>query len=101
MKQSSLRKEFRSFKDSEFYNDSNGNFSLLPFNFRRLDSGKELLINFLGDFIIAPKGTVQKITKKDPSILDEDLYLELISNNFIHESEEIKNIELLANRYRN
>ena len=100
MKQSSLRKEFRSFKDSEFYNDSNGNFSLLPFNFRRLDSGKELLINFLGDFIIAPKGTVQKITKKDPYILDDDLYLELISNNFIHESEEIKNIELLANRYR-
>lgn len=100
--QSKLRKEFRKFKNEEFYTDSDVKFWLLPFNFRRLDSGKELLINFLGEFLITPKGTINLILKKNKTLFKdkESLYFDLISNNFIHESEQIKNLEVLANRYR-
>lgn len=101
MQQSSYRKEFRKFKDLDFYNDlENDEFHLLPFNFRRLESNNELLINFLGDFLIVPEGTVQKITKKKKSLIDENLYEDLLSGNFIHDSSEIKNLEFMANRYR-
>src|SRR5690606_15487554 len=96
-----IRKEFRKFRTEDFYDDSlNSQFRLLPFNFKRLDSGKELLINMVGDFIIAPNGSVSQILKKNSSIINTDLYYDLLSNNFIHESEDVKSLELLANRLR-
>ena len=99
-KQSRLRKEFRQFKSPSFYEDSKNKFNLLPFNFHRLNSGNELLINFLGDFLIVEKGSIEKILKKDRSLLQSDVYFDLLSNNFIHDSAEVKNLELLANRLR-
>lgn len=96
-----IRKEFRKFRTEDFYDDSlSSQFRLLPFNFKRLDSGKELLINMVGDFIIAPNGSVSQILKKNSSIINTDLYYDLLSNNFIHESEDVKSLELLANRLR-
>ena len=55
-------------------------YTLLPFNFIRL-SGKEVLINELGDLLITPIGTTQKIV--DHSIDDEELYKSLVANFFI------------------
>ncbi|WP_417443176.1 His-Xaa-Ser system radical SAM maturase HxsB [Joostella sp.] len=100
MKQSKYRKEFRSFKNEEFYDDYKNNFSLLPFNFKRLDSGRELLINFIGDFLIVPNGSVKKILSKDRNVISVELYRNLLSNNFIHDSLSLKNLDVLANRYR-
>lgn len=100
MKQSKFRKEFRKFREENYFVDYEDSFNLLPFNFKRLDSGRELLINFIGDFLIVPGGTVEKIVQKDKSILSEDVYLNLLSNNFIHDSSNIKNLDVLANRYR-
>ena len=100
-KQSSLRKEFRKFKDRKYYDDiTSDEFILLPFNFRRLKSGNELLINFIGDFLIVPNGTVNKVIEKKASLINKDLYYNLLSKNFIHESSEVKNLEVLANRLR-
>ena len=100
--QSKFRKEFRRFKKLDFYTDSTDKFWLLPFNFTRLNSGKELLINLLGEFLIAPQGTTELILTKNKSSFKNNhtLYCDLLSNNFIHESKQIKNIEILANRYR-
>ena len=100
--QSKLRKEFRRFKKLEFYTDSKEKFWLLPFNFKRLESGKELLINLLGEFLIVPQGTTELIVTKNKSSFNDNhsLYCDLLSNNFIHESKQIKNLEILANRYR-
>jgi len=100
-KQSNLRKEFRKFKNKDYYNDLiSDEFRLLPFNFRRLKSGNELLINFISDYLIVPNGTVKKILNKRASLIEKDLYNDLLSNNFIHESNDIKNLEVLANRLR-
>lgn len=101
MQTQTLRKSFREFKDPDFYVDAiDKKFSLYPFNFRHLDSGKELLINFIGDYLIVPQGSVQVILKKDKSLLDIDLYHDLLANNFIFEGETPKNLEVLSNRLR-
>ena len=46
-------------------------YALLPFNFTRL-SGKEVLVNELGDMLITPIGTAQKII--DHTLEDEEFY---------------------------
>ena len=101
MEINSLRKEFRRFKDLEYFDDLTDNsFFLLPFNFRVLESGRELLINMLGDFVIAPSGTVKKLVSKNLQNIDIELYYDLLSNHIIHDSKDIKSLELLSNRYR-
>ena len=57
-------------------------YALLPFNFTRI-SGKEILINELGDLLITPIGTAQKII--DRSLDNEELYKSLVANFFISE----------------
>lgn len=55
---------------------------LLPFDFTEI-SGKEVLVNELGDMIISPKGTVQQIV--DGTLMQDDLYKSLVSKFFISE----------------
>jgi His-Xaa-Ser system radical SAM maturase HxsB len=101
MEINSLRKEFRRFKNLDYFDDLISNkFYLLPFNFRRLNSGRELLISMLGDFIIAPNGTIKSLVDKDFDSIDENLYYDLLSNHIIHDSKDVKSLELLSNRYR-
>lgn len=101
MEINSLRKEFRRFKDLEYFDDLTDNsFFLLPFNFRILESERELLISMLGDFVIAPSGTVKKLVSKNLQNIDIELYYDLLSNHIIHDSKDIKSLELLSNRYR-
>lgn len=70
---------------------------LLPFDFTEI-SGKEVLVNELGDIIISPKGTVQKII--DRSIPKDDLYKSLVSNFFISEQIIPPLIDVYAERLR-
>ena len=100
MKQSKFRKEFRQFRGKEFYDDDNGSINLLPFNFRRLQSGRELLINLIGDFQIVPRGTVESLVNNNLNEIPSNTYLDLLSSNFLFEGNEIKNLDVLANRYR-
>ena len=55
---------------------------LLPFDFIEL-SGKEVLVNELGDMIISPEGTVQKIV--DGTLPKDEIYKSLVSNFFLSE----------------
>lgn len=55
---------------------------LLPFNFTEI-SGKEVLVNELGDMIISPKGTVEEMVNR--TIEKNDLYKSLVANFFISE----------------
>lgn len=70
---------------------------MLPFNFIRL-SGKEVLINELGDLLITPIGTTQKIV--DHSIDDEELYKSLVANFFISEELLPSLLDIYASRLR-
>ena len=101
MEINTIRKEFRKFQKLQFYDDLESNsFSLLPFNFKRLNSGRQLLISMVGDYLIVPNGTVEDLLKKNIDNIDESLYYDLLSNHIVSDSQNVKSLELLANRYR-
>lgn len=72
-------------------------YALLPFNFLRL-SGKEVLINELGDMLITPVGTAQKIVNH--SLDDEELYKSLVAHFFISEELLPPLLDIYASRLR-
>lgn len=72
-------------------------YALLPFNFTRL-SRKEVLINELGDMLISPIGTLQKIVAH--TLDDEDLYKTLVANSFISEELLPSLLDIYASRLR-
>jgi len=91
----------RKFKDIDFYNQENGNYFLLPFRFHRLNLAKEVLVNEVGDHLVVPAGTTQKIvTRKLSKENDFNLFGDLIANFFISEEKIPPLIDILATRYR-
>ena len=72
-------------------------YALLPFNFTRI-SGKEVLINEVGDMVITPIGTAQKIV--DHLLNDEELYKSLVANFFISEELLPSLLDVYASRLR-
>ena len=54
----------------------------------------------VGDFYIAPKNTVQKLINYQFNDVDEEVFQDLVSKSFIHESKNVKHLEFLATRYR-
>ena len=96
-----VRKEFREFTDFESYNQSVGSYYLMPFNFHRITKDREVLVNEIGDYILAPSGTFEKIvTRKLSKEDDKVIYQDLISNYFISEQKYSPNIDVIATRYR-
>lgn len=73
----------------------------MPINFFRINNKREALINEVGDFILAPNGSFEKIvTKKLSKTRDKTLYADLLSNYFISEEIYSPNIDVLASRYK-
>lgn len=70
---------------------------LLPFDFTEI-SNKEVLVNELGDMIISPIGTVQKIINR--TLPKDDLYKSLVSNFFITEQVIPPLLDIYAERLR-
>ena len=75
----------------------NNEYYLLPFDFTEI-SGMEVLVNELGDMIISPKGTVQRIV--DRTLPKDDLYKSLVANFFISEQIIPPLAEIYAERLR-
>lgn len=57
---------------------------LLPFHFQPV-GGKEILTNDLGDYLILPRGSVQRIVNREIAT-SEDLYKDLLASFFISET---------------
>ncbi|MBS1371504.1 MAG: His-Xaa-Ser system radical SAM maturase HxsB [Lentisphaeria bacterium] len=76
----------------------NGGYFLMPFRFRRL-SGRELLVNEAGDFLIVPPGTVERIVNRRVSP-EEELYKDLSASFFISEAPVPEWLDLYAVRLR-
>jgi len=97
-------KKNRKFLDYESYSSNAANESkyfLLPFKFHRLKSGNEVLVNEVGDFLIAENGSANRIIRREiDKIKDHKLYADLISGFFISESPIDPLIDVLATRYR-
>ncbi|MEI9943938.1 MAG: His-Xaa-Ser system radical SAM maturase HxsB [Chitinophagaceae bacterium] len=73
----------------------------MPFRFFRLNELKEILVNEVGDFLIVPNGTYEKIvTRQINPVRDVNLYADLISNFFISEDVLHPLLDVLAARYR-
>lgn len=94
-----LAKDFRKFKDIDYYNNLSSSYYLLPFRFHRITPEKEVLVNEVGDFLIVPSGTANKIIKREIRT-SHYLYPSLISNFFISEKPIPDLIDVLATRYR-
>ena len=60
---------------------NNNPYYLLPFYFQRLDD-KEILVNEVGDYLVAPQGSARRIIHKQ-LIEDEALFHDLLANYFI------------------
>ena len=71
-------------------------YSLLPFYFTRI-SDFEVLINEVGDYVVVPKGTVDKIVSKNLN-RDEDIYKTLHANFFISDQLLHPAFEILVER---
>lgn len=94
-------KQDRKFKDFDFYNLGDDTYFLLPFKFHRLKSGREVIVNEVGDFKILDSGTVEKIVKREITKKDDqELYGDLLANFFISEEQISPLIDILATRYR-
>ena len=72
-------------------------YALLPFNFLRIDN-KEVLINELGDIIVADGGTVDKIVSR--TIDDVELYKSLVANFFVSENPLPELLDIYAARLK-
>jgi His-Xaa-Ser system radical SAM maturase HxsB len=92
----------RKFKDAGHYNlRKDGHYYLLPFRFHRITPEKEIIVNEVGDFLILPTGTYERIVKRQiDKATDSELYGDLIANFFISEEIISPLIDVLATRYR-
>jgi len=95
-------KKTRKFKEKSYYSLSNdGEYILLPFRFHRINSEREVLVNEVGDFLVVPTGTTEKIiTKQLKKGEHEELYGDLIANFFISEEPIPSLLNVIATRYR-
>ena len=83
------------------YRCSTGEYYLLPFKFHRINDEREVLVNEVGDFVISPIGTAEKIIMKrlDRSA-DRSPYEDLVAGFFISEDKIPALIDVYATRYR-
>jgi His-Xaa-Ser system radical SAM maturase HxsB len=97
-----IEKKNRKFKEIDYYkNNEVSNYFLLPFRFQKINSKKEILVNEVGDFLIVPIGTAEKIILKKISKIDnEELYFDLISSFFVSEDAIPSLLNVLEARYR-
>ena len=70
---------------------------LLPFSFMRLGD-KEILVNELGDLIVAPEGTARKIVER--SLDDDELLKTLYADFFISDKPIPELLDIYATRLR-
>ena len=97
----SFDRKTRKFKEYNSYDLQSNNYYLLPFRFIRLDDQKELLVNEVGDFLIVPFGTVERIVnKRIGKVSDEELYADLIATFFISETPLPALLNVISTRYR-
>ncbi len=95
-------KKSRKFKEIELFDlKVNSQYFLLPFRFHRITNDKEIIVNEVGDYLILPNGTFERIVKRNIDKENEpELYGDLIANFFISEEPIPPLIDVLATRYR-
>jgi His-Xaa-Ser system radical SAM maturase HxsB len=89
----------RAFHSIDYYRPSHDSYKLLPFRFLRLNESKELLVNEVGEFVIAPTGTARALIRKELDCKSE-IYLTFKAKQFISDDNSSMLLDLLATKYR-
>ena len=89
----------RSFHTIETYGDKPASYNLLPFRFLALNEQREVLVNDVGDYLIAERGTVRALAQRT---LDtgSDLYQTLKAKQFLYDANSAPLLDVLATKYR-
>jgi His-Xaa-Ser system radical SAM maturase HxsB len=89
----------RVFYPPDQYKSSETAYRLLPFRFLRLEDGSEIIVNEVGEFVLAPNGTVSDLVKRRLAP-NSDLYATLRSRQFLADNSSAPLLDLLATKYR-
>ena len=89
----------RVFHPPETYSAPQAGYRLLPFRFVRLGQEKELLVNEVGEFVIAPNGTAHALIRKQLAP-GSDLYSTFRAKQFMSDDGSSPLLDLLATKYR-
>jgi len=89
----------RVFYPVESYSHSKDKYHLLPFRFLRLNSGRELLVNEVGEFVIAERGTAHALIQKE-LIQGSETYSTFKAKQFLADDSSSTLLDLLATKYR-
>ncbi len=89
----------RVFYPIESYSASKEDYRLLPFRFLRLDNDNEILVNEVGEFVLAPRGTARTLIQKQLP-RTTDLYAMFKAKQFIADDSSSPLLDLLATKYR-
>jgi His-Xaa-Ser system radical SAM maturase HxsB len=89
----------RVFYPAESYSVPDAGYSLLPFRFLRLDDTQEVIVNEAGEFVVAPRGTVQTLVRKELK-RESDLYSTFKAKHFIADNSSSPLLDILATKYR-
>jgi uncharacterized protein len=89
----------RNFYAIETYGGQPESYNLLPFRFLALSDRREVLVNDVGDYLIAERGTAQALAQRT---LDtgSDLYQTLKAKQFLYDAESAPLLDILATKYR-
>src|ERR1039458_8743363 len=98
MIETGIERKTRKFKEIDFFDlDGSKPYHLLPFRFHRILPEKEIIVNEVGDFLVLPNGTFERIVKRQiDKNLEQELYGDLIANFFISEEVIPPLIDVLA-----
>lgn len=89
----------RSFYPPETFRGPIDGYNLLPFRFRRLPSGRELLVNEVGEYLILPVGSTSRIVRRKIKA-SSPLFRQLKAKQFIFDSSSSGLLGQLALKYR-
>jgi His-Xaa-Ser system radical SAM maturase HxsB len=89
----------RKFRDATHYYRKRNRYYLLPFNFIKISDTREVLVNFVGEFLFAPIGTAKQVIDREIEF-NSEIYKDLIARFFISEECIPDTIDILATRYR-
>ncbi|WPQ63293.1 His-Xaa-Ser system radical SAM maturase HxsB [Chitinophaga sancti] len=88
----------RKFKEREYYRGEDVKYHLLPFRFHRVPDGREIIVNEIGDFLVVPKGTIERIVTRTITP-EEELYEDLVASFFISPEPIPSLLEVISTRY--
>ncbi len=89
----------RSFYTIEHYGGKPESYNLLPFRFLALSDSREVLVNDVGDYLIAERGTARALARRTIDI-GSNLYQTLKAKQFLYDADSAPLLDVLATKYR-